>query len=34
MIIDVTDVAKVELKKVLGTKDTEKSLKVYIASYG
>ena len=34
MIIDVTDVAKDEIKKVLGSKSTEKSLKVYIASYG
>ena len=34
MIINVTDVAKIELKKVLGTKSTEKLPKVYIASYG
>jgi len=34
MIIDVTDVAKNELTKLLEEKNTDKSLRIYIASYG
>ena len=34
MVIDVTDVAKNELTKLLEEKNTDKSLRIYIASYG
>jgi len=34
MVIDVTDVAKNELKKVLEEKNTDKSLRIYTAAYG
>lgn len=34
MVIDVTDNAKVELKKVIESKKTDKSLRIYIAGYG
>ena len=34
MKIDVTDVARNELKKLIEEKKTEQSLRIYIASYG
>lgn len=34
MKIDITDVAREELKKLIEQKKTDKSLKIYIASYG
>lgn len=34
MLIEVTDKAKMELKKVIETKKTEKPLRIYVASYG
>ena len=34
MKIDVTDNAREELKKLIETKKTDKSLKIYIAAYG
>lgn len=34
MLIEVTDKAKMELKKVIETKKTDKPLRIYIASYG
>lgn len=34
MKIDVTDVARNELKKLIEEKKTKKSLRIYIASYG
>jgi len=34
MVIDVTDVAREELKKLLEAKKTDKQLKIYIAAYG
>lgn len=34
MIIDITDAAKVELKKIIERKKTDKPLRIYIAGYG
>ena len=34
MKIDITSSAKAELQKVIKSKNTEKSLRIYIASYG
>ncbi len=34
MIIDVTDQARDELKKLIEEKKTDKMLKIYVASYG
>ena len=34
MVIDVTDAAVVELKKVLESKNTSKPLRIYVAGYG
>jgi Fe-S cluster assembly iron-binding protein IscA len=34
MIIDITSTAKDELKKIIKSKNTDKPLRIYIASYG
>lgn len=34
MVIDITNSAKTELKKILESKKTDKVLRVYIAGYG
>jgi Fe-S cluster assembly iron-binding protein IscA len=34
MIIEITDKAKSELKKIIESKNTNKPLRIFIASYG
>ncbi len=34
MVINLTDVAKEQLKEILESKETDKMLRVYVAGYG
>ncbi len=34
MKIDITDVARTELKKIIEEKKTDKSLRIFVAAYG